>query len=74
MRVTLKSLTKENTKIKENNLFLSERNNVLETQFVEFEKLNMECKIAKDELTESLKKEEILRKQLEREQEVIKAW
>ncbi|KAL8119671.1 hypothetical protein AgCh_016965 [Apium graveolens] len=27
-----------------------------------------------DELTESLKKEEILRKQLEREQEVIKAW
>ncbi|KAL8119007.1 hypothetical protein AgCh_016487 [Apium graveolens] len=30
--------------------------------------------IAKEELTESLKKEEILKKQLEREQEVIKAW
>ena len=55
-------------------MFLSERNNVLETQFVEFEKLKIECKISKDELTESLKKEEILRKQLEREQEVIKAW
>ena len=72
--VTLKSLTKENTKLKENNLFLSERNIVLETQFVEFEKLKIECKIAKDELTESLKKEEILKKQLEREQEVIKTW
>ncbi|KAL8118557.1 hypothetical protein AgCh_016180 [Apium graveolens] len=34
----------------------------------------IECKIAKDELTESLKKEEILKKRLEREQEVIKAW
>ena len=74
LRVTLKSLTKENAKIKENNLFLSERNNVLESQFVEFEKLKIECKIAKEELTESLKKEEILKKQLEREQEVIKAW
>ncbi|KAL8121230.1 hypothetical protein AgCh_018101 [Apium graveolens] len=74
LRVTLKSLTKENAKIKENNLFLSERNNVLESQFIEFEKLRIECKIAKDELTESLKKEEILKKQLEREYEVIKAW
>ncbi|KAL8149006.1 hypothetical protein AgCh_006137 [Apium graveolens] len=74
LRVTPKSLTEENNKIKENNVFLSERNNVLETRFVEFEKLKIECKIAKDELTESLKKEEILRKQLEREQEVIKAW
>ncbi|KAL8091482.1 hypothetical protein AgCh_033915 [Apium graveolens] len=34
----------------------------------------IECKIAKDELTESLKKKKILRKQLERQQEVIKAW
>jgi len=73
LRVTLKSLTKENAKIKENNLFLSERNNVLESQFIDFEKLRIECKIAKKELTESLKKEEILKKQLKREQEVIKA-
>ena len=65
MRVTLKSLTKENAKIKEKNLFLSERNNVLESQFIEFEKLRIECKIAKDELSESLKKEKILKKQLE---------
>ena len=63
--VTLKSLTKENAKIKENILFLSERNNVLESQFIEFEKLRIECKISKDELTESLKKENILKKQLE---------
>ncbi|KAL8100422.1 hypothetical protein AgCh_032618 [Apium graveolens] len=74
LRVTLKSLTKENAKIRENNLFLSERNNVLESQFIDFEKLRIECKIAKEELTESLKKEEILKKQLDREQEVIKAW
>ena len=40
---------------------------MLESQFIEFEKLRIECKIAKDELTESLKKEEILKKQLERE-------
>ncbi|KAL8099891.1 hypothetical protein AgCh_032226 [Apium graveolens] len=69
LRVTIKSLTKENAKIKENNLFLSERNNVLESQFIEFEKLRIKCKIAKYELTESLKKEEILKKQLEREHE-----
>ncbi|KAL8105024.1 hypothetical protein AgCh_028986 [Apium graveolens] len=31
-------------------------------------------RIAKEELTESLKKEEILKKQLDREHEVIKAW
>ncbi|KAL8102655.1 hypothetical protein AgCh_027252 [Apium graveolens] len=74
LRVTLKSLTKEKAKIKENNLFLSERNNVFESQFVEFEKLKIECRIAKEELTESLKKEEILKKQLDHEQEVIKAW
>ena len=36
--------------------------------------MRIECKTAKDELTESLKKEEILRKQLEREHKVIKAW
>ncbi|KAL8155756.1 hypothetical protein AgCh_000967 [Apium graveolens] len=46
----------------------------VETQFVEFEKLKIEFKIAKDELTESLKKEEIFRKHLERVQVVIKPW
>ena len=47
---------------------------MLKSQFIEFEKLKIECRIAKEELTESLKKEEILKKQLDREQEVIKAW
>ena len=54
MRVTLKSLTKENAKIEENNLFLSERNNVLESQFIEFEKLRIECKISKDECNDAI--------------------
>ncbi|KAL8126889.1 hypothetical protein AgCh_013981 [Apium graveolens] len=53
-RVTLKSLNKENAKIKENTLFLSERNNVLESQFIDFKKLRIECKIAKEELTEDV--------------------
>lgn len=50
LRVILKSLTKENTRIKDANLFLSDRNAVLETQFIEFEKMRLECHIAKDEL------------------------
>ncbi|KAL8100273.1 hypothetical protein AgCh_032501 [Apium graveolens] len=51
------------------NMIDNGRNNVLESQFIEFEKLRIECKTAKDELTESLKKEEISRKQLKREHE-----
>ncbi|KAK1366164.1 hypothetical protein POM88_041725 [Heracleum sosnowskyi] len=39
MRISLISLTKENTRIKDANQFLSDRNVVLETQFIEFEKM-----------------------------------
>ena len=74
LRVTLESLTKENNRIKENNVFLSDRNVVLESKLIEFDKIKIQCKTAEDELAELLKKEEILRNQLEREQEVIKAW
>ncbi|KAK1373969.1 hypothetical protein POM88_030162 [Heracleum sosnowskyi] len=50
MRISLKSLTNENTRIKTSNQLLSDRNALLETQFVEFEKMRVECQVAKDDL------------------------
>ena len=41
LRVSLKSLAKENTRIKENNVFLSDRNAVLENQVIELEKIKL---------------------------------
>ena len=38
LHVTLKSLTKENIRIKAANDLLTERNALLETQFIDFEK------------------------------------
>ena len=55
-------------------MFLSDGNVVLQSKLIEFDKMKIQCKSAEDELTELLKKEEILRNQLEQEQEVIKAW
>ena len=43
LHVSLKSLTKENNRITEANKFFSDRNSVLEAQFIEFEKLKVEC-------------------------------
>ncbi|KAL8093464.1 hypothetical protein AgCh_035369 [Apium graveolens] len=74
LRVSLKSLAKENTRIKENNLFLSDRNAVLEGKVIGLEKIKIKCLSVESELEESVKKVEILFKQLEREQDVIKAW
>ncbi|KAK1402487.1 hypothetical protein POM88_002092 [Heracleum sosnowskyi] len=74
MCISLKSLTKENTRIKDSNQFLSDRNVVLETQFIEFEKMRLECQVAKDELLAVLKREEILKAQLAKEQETIARW
>ena len=72
LHVSLKSLTKENSRInKEANTFLSDRNSAPETQFIEFEKLKIECQTAKDDLLVVLKREEIIRKQLDKEQEII---
>ncbi|XP_063936110.1 uncharacterized protein LOC135147188 [Daucus carota subsp. sativus] len=68
------SLTKKNYRIKEANTFLSDRNGVLETQFIEFEKLKIECQTSKDDLLAVLKREEIIRKQLDKEQEIIAKW
>ena len=55
-------------------MFLSDRNAVLESKLIDFDKIKIKCKTAEDELAESLKNEEILRNQLEREQEEIKTW
>ncbi|KAK1395993.1 hypothetical protein POM88_005856 [Heracleum sosnowskyi] len=74
LRVTLKSLTKENKRIKDANLFLSDRNVVLETHFIEFEKLKIDCQIAKNVLEAVLNREEILKNQLKKEHDVIARW
>ena len=74
LRVSLKSLAKENSRINENNLFLSNRNTVLENKLIDLEKTKLHCISVENELAESLKKVEILSNQLEKEQEVIKAW
>ncbi|KAK1387902.1 hypothetical protein POM88_016080 [Heracleum sosnowskyi] len=74
LRVTLKSLTKENSRIKETNLLLSDRNAMLEAQLIEFEKMRCVSRDAKMELEKVLKREEILKTQLEIEQSVIAKW
>lgn len=65
--VTLKSLIEENAKIKISNAFLIERNAFLVTEFLESEKAKKNCQIAREYLLVVLKREEILKKQLERE-------
>ncbi|KAK1387194.1 hypothetical protein POM88_015372 [Heracleum sosnowskyi] len=74
LRVTLKSLTKENSRIKETNLLLSDRNAMLEAQLIEFEKMRCVSRNAKKELENVLEREEILKTQLEIEQSVIAKW
>ena len=61
LRVSLKSLTKENIKIKETNDFLAERNKKIEIEFAQVEKIKKTTKVAKDELLVVLKREEILK-------------
>ena len=74
MRISLKSLTNENTRIKTSNQLLSDRNALLETQFIEFEKMRVECQVAKDDLLIVLKREESIKAQLAKEQETIARW
>ena len=47
---------------------------MLEDQVIELEKIKLKCLTVESELEEAVKKVEILSKQLESEQEVIKAW
>ncbi|KAK1397049.1 hypothetical protein POM88_006912 [Heracleum sosnowskyi] len=56
------------------NSAIDDINAVLETQFIEFEKMRMECQIAKDERLAVLKREEILKVQLVKEHEFIVRW
>ncbi|XP_063942761.1 uncharacterized protein LOC135150404 [Daucus carota subsp. sativus] len=74
LRVSLKSLTKENVRIQGTNDLLVERNGKLETELIQLDKFKKSSELAKDDLLAVLKREEILKKQLEREQEIIAKW
>ncbi|XP_063939761.1 uncharacterized protein LOC135148464 [Daucus carota subsp. sativus] len=74
LRVSLKSLTKENVRIKGTNDLLAEENGKLKTELIQMDKFKKASELAKDELLAVLKREEILKKQLEREQEIIAKW
>ena len=71
LHVTLKSLTKENARIRNTNDLLLKRNVMLESELFTLEKCKKECQIAKDELITSLKREESVKKLLAKEHEVI---
>ena len=72
--ISLKSLTKENARIKGTNDLLLERNALLENELLSLEKCKKECQIDKDELILSLNREEVVQKFLAREQGVICKW
>ena len=74
LHVSLKSLTKENSRLKISIDTLSERNSWLEGELVSMERLRIECQDSKNELVNSLKREESLREELTKEQDVIKSW
>ena len=74
LHVSLKSLTRENARIKNTNDLLLERNALLENELLTLEKCKKECQIAKDELILSLKREETTKKHLAKELEVISKW
>ena len=74
MHVCLKSLTRENARIKNTNDLLLERNALLENELLTLEKFKKECQITKDELILSLKREETAKKHLAKELEVISKW
>ena len=57
LHISLKSLTRENARIKNTNDLLIERNALLENELLTLEKCKKECQIAKDELILSLKRE-----------------
>ena len=64
MHISLKSLTRENARIKSTNDLLLERNTLLENELLTLEKCKKKCQIAKDELIICLKREEIAKKHL----------
>ena len=74
LHISLKSLTRENTRIKNTNDLLLERNALLENELLTLEKCKKECQIAKDELILCLKREETSKQHLAKELEVISKW
>ena len=74
LHVPLKSLTKENSRLKGTIESLSERNSQLESELVVLERLKTENSDSKKELVRSLQREESLKEELKKEHEVIKSW
>ncbi|KAL8121515.1 hypothetical protein AgCh_018299 [Apium graveolens] len=64
LHVTLKSLKKENTRIKNANFLLFDGNNLLDTQLLDYENAKKDFLTAKDDFLRILKREEILKRQL----------
>ena len=57
LRVSLKSLTKENVRIKGTNDLLTERNGKLETELIQMDRFKKSTELAKDELLAVMKRE-----------------
>ena len=74
LHISLKSLTRENTRIKNTNNLLLEENALLENERLTLKKCKKECQIATDELILSLKREETTKKHLSKELKVIRKW
>jgi hypothetical protein len=74
LHVSLKSLTKENARIKNTNDLLIDRNNFLEQELLVQERCKKECKDAREELVNSLQRELSLKETLEKEKLLIKKW
>ena len=74
MHISLKSLTRENARIKSTNDLLLERNTLLYNELLTLENCKKECQIANDELIFILKREEAVKKHLAKEQEIISKW
>ena len=74
LHLSLKSLTNENSRIKENIYNLIKINSWLENELVSMERLKIECQDFRDELVYSLNREKSLKKNMATTQEVIKNW
>ena len=74
LHVSLKSLTKENSRLKGTIESIYENNSQLENELVILERLKTENSDLKNELVRSLQREESLKEELKKEQDVIKSW
>ena len=74
LHVSLKSLTKENSRLKGTIESIYERNSWLENELVAMERLKTENQDSREELVRSLQREKSLSEELRKEQNVIKSW